>query len=71
MKSNSIFICHDTKADKLLLVHHEEQKYLVTSVPYIVELVRSKEGDLNVHYVTSHLIDRIINLCEARNYRKI
>lgn len=67
----SIFIYHDTKADKVLIVDYEEQKYLVTSVPSIVEMLRSKEKDLNIHYVTSCSADRIINLCDARNYRKI
>ena len=67
----SIFIYHDTKADRVLIVDHEEQRYLVISAPYIVEMLRSKEKDLNIHYVTAHSADRIINLCDARNYRKI
>ena len=72
MKSNArIFIYHDTKVNKVLIVNHEEQKYLATSVPSIVEMFRSKEKDLNIHYVASYSADRIIDFCDAHNYRKI
>lgn len=72
MKSNvRIFIYHDTKANNVLLVNHDEQNYLVTSAPSVIEAFRSKEKELNIHYVTAHSADRIINFCDVHNYRKI